>query len=376
MLRTQRRDRRLTATHHLVALVVVSLVAAACGGDADDETAEPGDGETAATTPDDAETPDDGETAADGEMPSVTFLAASSIPVNVAIDQGFYEAEGLDLEFQEVGEEQEGSLFIGGDAELGAGSPWDVARLVSEGEAIRSLSTAGATNFVNGVLVQAEDADQYQEITDLEGQTLGIPGFGSGTWQAFAVMVDLLYDLDAREDFENRTASPGALLGLLGTGEIEAALLFSGQTVVGVASDEFERIFSFTEAWQERTGESMVIDMYMAKAEWAEQNPDQVEAFIRGTDQAAQWMQDNPDAFRPDGQYAELARGEGWLDSPEATDVILQMLGDGELILTSEEYDEAWIEAMYGFIEESQGVLIEDEVPPVEEIFYPAEACC
>lgn len=370
MLRPPRRPPHLKGFRLTAALLVVLLVAAACSP-----------GETAGTAQGDAETaPADGQTAqgtdgaADEELPTVTFLAASSVPVAVAIDQGFYEEEGLNVEFREVGEEQEGSLFFGGDAELGSSSPWDVARFVSEGEDVRVLSTAGGTNFVNGVLVRSEDAETYQTIEDLQGQTLGIPGFGSSTWQAFAVVVNQLYGLDAEEDFDNRTASPGALLGLLGTGEVEGALLFSGQTVVGVASDQFERIFSFTEAWQEEAGEPMIVDSYMAKAQWAEQNPDQVRAFIRGTNRAAQWMIDNADAFREDGQYAELSRGAGWLVEPQATDVILQMLADGELIFTAQEYDQSWIDSMYAFIEQSQGVLIEGEVPPPDQIFYPPEA--
>lgn len=301
--------------------------------------------------------------------PTVTFLAASDLPVQVAIDQGLYK--GVNVEFKQVGEEQESSLFIGGDAELGSMSPWAMAKFVAEGEDIRLLTTAGATNLINGVLVRSEDAGKYKTIEDLKGKKLGIPGFGSDTWLAFATMVKQLYGVDAKKSFKTVTADPGAELGLLGTGQIDGALLFSGQTATGMAQSKFKLIFSFTQEWQKQTGQPLVADALVAKGKWAKDHPDLVKAVVAGNNAAVQWMRQHPDEFDKDGRYADLAEEEGWLEDPTATKQILKLLKDGEWYLSGDRYTQPWIDSTYKFVEQGKGILVTGSVPSKDALFYP-----
>lgn len=301
------------------------------------------------------------------DEPTITFIGAGNMPVQVAIDRGFYD--GVNVEFKEVGEEQETSLFIGGDAVLGSMSPWSVAKFVAEGEDLKFLSTAGATNLINGVLIRAEDADKYQTIGDLEGKKLGVPGFGSDTWAAFETVVKTLYDDDAKSSFDTVTADSGAELGLLGTGQIDAALLQSGTTATGMALPEFKLIFSFTQEWQKTKGQPLVVDGIVAKGDWAAEHPDLVEDVIDGNEMAVQWMREHPEEFNSGGEYEDLARAEGWLEDPKATEQILALLKNGDWYLSRDEYTQAWVDSVYEFIQGGQGILIEGTVPDSEKIF-------
>jgi ABC-type nitrate/sulfonate/bicarbonate transport system substrate-binding protein len=323
----------------------------------------------AACTP--ASSPGTGGASAEGELPQVTILAGPVLPVQVAIAEGCYEEEGIIVEHDEVvGDADTNALFISGDAELGYMAAWELARFVSEGEPIITLSSTAGQNMVNGIAVRSEDADQYQSLPDLVGGTLAIPGFGSGTWAAFEVFAAEVYDINAREDFEIVTVDPGAALGLLSTGEVDAALLFSGQTASAMANPEFHLVFSFTEDWQEATGQMMLVTTIAAKRDWAEANPDLVEAVIGGSDCGVQWMRENPDEFREGGKYEDLADSEGWLEEPQTTDEVLERLAAGEWFVGSDVYTPEWIDATYRFIESGQGTLVE-EVPAEEDIFYP-----
>jgi ABC-type nitrate/sulfonate/bicarbonate transport system substrate-binding protein len=271
-----------------------------------------------------------------------------------------------------MGDADTNALFISGDAELGYMAPWELAGFVAEGEPIIFVSSSAGQNMVNGIAVRSEDADQYQSLPDLVGTTLAIPGFSSGTWAAFEVLARDVYDIDAREDFENVTLDPGAALGLLSTGEVDAALLFSGQTASAMARPEFHLVFSFTEDWQEATGQRMLVTGIAAKREWAEANPDLLEAVIRGTDRGVQWMRENSDEFREGGKYEDIAASEGWLEDPETTDEVLERLAAGEWFVASDVYTQEWIDATYRFIESAQGTIVED-VPAKEDVFHTTE---
>lgn len=350
-----------------------ALLLSACGGDdgsdgaaaADDgEATEAAGGETAEATGEPAGT--SCETAS-GEAIDIS-VSPSGLPVYVAGEEGLFA--GLDVEVSQVGYDQSAALFLAGDTPLGWIAPIEVAEFVSQGEEFQYFSTAGATNMINGLVIRAEDSDKYQSVEDLVGQRVGNPGFGTGTWATFEVIMQSQYDIDPQNDFDNLTADSGALLGLLETGEIEAALLFSGQSAAAIALDQFDTIFSFTDAWQESTGHPMVVNGPVARASWLEENTCVATVIVDGIDAAVQWMKDNPEEFQEGGKYAEWIEAEGWLSSPETTEGIHQLLQDGEWFLTSDAYTEEWVDSIYSLVEAGEGTLVES-VPPKDDIFFP-----
>jgi NitT/TauT family transport system substrate-binding protein len=359
-------DKRRLITGALLLLLVLS----ACGGSGTETSLT-----TESTESTDAPTTSGGSTSVPATTtqpaaaPTVEIVSGSFTSIEVAMSEGLYE--GVDIEFTRVGFTEQPSLFIGTDTELGNLNPWTIAQFVSQGENVRFVTTAGATNAVNGLVIRTEDAERFQDLSDLVGTTIGNPGTGTATWAIFDVIARTAFDIDPETDFNNLTADPGALLGLLGTGEIDGALLFSGGTAAALARpDEFTLLLPLSEAWVAETGQPLVVTGIVAKADWLDANPDVARAVIEGTDRGVQWIKDNPDEFKAGGKYEELATAEGWLATPEVNDQILELVQAGQWFLDSSVYTQDWIDASYQFIERGVGVLV-DEVPPKDQVFYP-----
>lgn len=294
-------------------------------------------------------------------------LNPSNVAVAVAQEEGLFE--NLNVDYTLVGYGESAQLFLASDDPIGHESPWEVARFISEGEDIVFFSTSAALNFWNGVIIRDADSGEYADIEDLFGKKLGHPGFGTGTWQAFDILMQTLYGVDAETQFELVQADPGALLGLLETGEIDGALNFAGQSATAMASDTFDLLFSFTEAWQEAEGQPLTINGLIARRDWLEDNVDVAKRFIAGSEAGLQWMKDNPDEFRPDGKYAEWTAGEGWHRDEATTDLIIDRLQAGEWYLSHDQYTQEWIDSTYEFVEQGEGVFAET-VPPKDEVYF------
>lgn len=297
-------------------------------------------------------------------------LNPSQVATAVAQEEGLFE--NLNVKYTKVGYGESAALFLANRDAIGFESPWEVARFRAEGEDISFFGTAGALNFWNGVIIRKADADKYKSIKDLVGKKLGQPGFGSGTWQAFEIIAKSVDGIDAKTQFQLVEADPGALLGLLQKGEIDAALNFAGQAATAMASDEFELLYSFTRTWEKATGQPLIINGVIGRRDFLEKNPDVARRFIEGTNRGVQWMKEHPEALRPGGKYADWTRGEGWHRDAATTDLIVKLLQDGKWYFTQDLYTNAWVDSTYQFIQQGKGVLA-PEVPPKDEVFFLPE---
>ncbi len=294
---------------------------------------------------------------------------ASVPPFIVAEQEGLFE--GVNVKAKKVGYAEEATLFIAkGGTPVGILSPWEAAKFNSQGEDIIFFSTAGSIRFFNGMFVRSADYPKpYSSPKDLIGKRLGQPGWGSGTTQALQVIAKVLWDINVKDDFENVVAGPGALMGLLEQGRIEANLIFSGQTLASLASDKFEQIFSFDKAWEEETGEPLVITGLAARSWWLKNNPDIAQRIVEGVDRAVKWMAEHPEEFTEGGKYEDLAQDPGWLRDEQTTELVHEFLRTGKYFLTSDSYTQEWIDSNWKFIIEGKGILLE-ELPTKEELFW------
>lgn len=298
-------------------------------------------------------------------------VSPSQVAFVIAQDKGFYEI--LDLEYTLVGYGESAALFIAGEQDVAFESPWEAARFQTEGEDIVFFGTPSSLAFYSGLIIRAEDEGTITSLEDLRGKKVGHPGFGTGTWAAFEIITQELAGMDARTDFEPVEGGPGALLGLLETGEIDATINFTGQTATALTRpDDFHVLVNFTEAWEAEHGEPLVINGVMARRDWLESNEAAARDLVAGAQRGLEWMKENPDAFRPGGEYASFVEGEGWLADDATNDKILELLLAGTYYLEASEYDQAWIDSMYEFIQQGEGILA-DTIPPKEDIFYPPE---
>jgi ABC-type nitrate/sulfonate/bicarbonate transport system substrate-binding protein len=287
----------------------------------------------------------------------------------VAQEEGLFE--NIDLDWELVGYGESAQLFVAGTDPVGQESPWEAARFQSEGDDISYFGTAGALNFFNGIVIRTEDADKYKELPDLKGQKFGIPGFGTGSYQAFEIIAASIYNMNAREDLELIEADPGALVGLLETGEIDAMINFTGQTALAVTQpDVYTMIVNFSDLWKETHGANLVINGPMARREWLDANTDVARRLVEGVDKGVQWLKDHPETIdNPDGKYAYITEGEGWYQTPETTELIMGMFLDGTYYYTSDLYTQEWVDGVQEFIDLGKGVFA-DEIPPKDKTFY------
>ena len=289
---------------------------------------------------------------------------ASAVPWIVAEREGFFGEQGLNIEVRPTFEDE--PPFLAGQTPLSETAAWEVAEYRIEGEDVMLYGTAGCIRFFNGIAVRAEDSGKYRSVQDLMGKKLGNPGFGTGTWVAFAGLAQKAWGIDAETAFENVTASPGALLGLLEKGEIEGALLFSGQTMAAAAAG-LPLVFRFDEAWEATTGQPLLITSNVARTAWLKENLDVARGIQKALDKALAWTAQYPEQFNTGGKYEMEASNAGWLGSAESAQLMQKWLREGLYYTTSGLYTEAWVNSCHDF----NVVVHGDKTPPKGEVFFP-----
>jgi ABC-type nitrate/sulfonate/bicarbonate transport system substrate-binding protein len=303
---------------------------------------------------------------AEGEKLTIWASPAAAVPLAVAKGEGYFEEQGLNIDFRVTQEDE--PPFLAGQTPVSHVSTWESAEYRIEGEDVMIAGTGGATRFFNGIAIRPEDAGKYKSVQDLVGQKLGNPGFGTGTWGAFTGLAKKAWNIDTETAFENVTASPGALLGLLETGEIEGALLFSGQTIAAQASG-FPLVFRFDKAWEETTGHPLLITSWIARAPWLRENVETMRKVNAAADKSLVWMAQFPEQFGIGGRYEIYADQAGWLRSPEANALIQKWLVEGLYYVGNDIYTQAWIDSAHDF----NVVVHGNKAPAKAELFWPPE---
>lgn len=298
------------------------------------------------------------------EKLTIWHSPASAVPWIIAEKEGFFTEQGLDIDVRPTFEDE--PPFLAGQTPISGTASWEVAEFRIEGEDIMVFGTAGGTRFFNGIAIRAEDAGKYRSVQDLVGKKLGNPGFGTGTWGAFTGLAKKAWGIDTMTAFKNVTASPGALLGLLETGEIEGALLFSGQTVAAAATG-LPLIFRFDEAWEAETGYPLLIAGNVARTSWLRENVDVARRITDALDKAVDWMAQYPEQFGVGGRYEMEARNAGWHKTAEVNQLVQKWLRDGLYYAKKDLYSEGWVDSAHAF----NVVVHGDKAPPKEEVFWP-----
>jgi NitT/TauT family transport system substrate-binding protein len=212
------------------------------------------------------------------DLEQVTFVqpspsAINSFPVFVAIGEGFFEEEGLEVTVESInGSAAVLQALAAGQAEFGRPGPGPVLAAQSRGvDVVFIYNVAARSNF--GIVV--EEDSEYQSPEDLRGTVIGT-GTADGAEVGFASNVLLGPGLTEGEDFTFLTVGDGGPATAAFTrGDIsayaastaDAAILNQrGVAVRDITPDEFARFFGNGLA---TTGEIV------------RENPDLVERFGR-----------------------------------------------------------------------------------------------
>lgn len=228
---------------------------------------------------------------ADGELVKVRLTATliDTLPfmaaLKVAADRGYYEEEGLDVEFASAsGGGNTLRALSTGDAEISIGSPAASVLAAQSDPKVKIVSLWAPRNGFYWI--------GPKEVDDLDGKKIG--GAGPG-----ATVNLLLAGIEKEQGIKFAEIVPAG-----GMGENWAASK-SGQVEGGWAMEPFVTQMAQSEDAKVIIDAPEVLpwfpaDMVVVNEEWAEQNPDAVRAFFRGSQKVFDEIINNAAGVAPD----------------------------------------------------------------------------
>lgn len=313
-------SRRLGSSIHVLALLLgLVLVATACG-DGGGEPVDGAAGEDAGDSPDDAdgttdgdggeseEEPADGGAEAAGE-PEVAELTvgllplADVAPVFVAIEDGYFEDEGLTVDTQFV---QGGAAaipaLVSGDLDFTFGNYVSSFLAIDQGIDLQLVAESNRAVPGFSQLMTTEDTG-IEDLADLEGQSLAVNTLQNvAELAARSVLVDAGVDPDSVEYVEVPFPDMAATLD---RGDVDA--IFAVEPFATTAEDSIGA-FEIANPY-DGTTENWPVAGMQAMAEFGEANPETVGAFQRALIAATE-ATDEERATEIIPTYAELEQDQ------------------------------------------------------------------
>jgi NitT/TauT family transport system substrate-binding protein len=285
---------RATPVRLAAALAAGALLLAACG-DGDDETSDEGTGTGAEESADDAAEEDGGDAAA-GEVTPVRlqlqwFAQAQFAGYYAAVAEGFYEEEGLDVEILEGAVDIVPQQVVAtGGAEFGIA--WVPKALVSNTEGV-GLLNVGQVFQRSGTLMVSWADSGITEPADWAGRTVGNWGFGNEYELTAAIEQEGVEDVElVAQNFD--------MEGLLSR-ELDAAEAMTYNEyaqlleAVDPETGELYQPEDFTVIDFNEVGTAMLQDSLWVTEDYAAENGETIEAFLRGTFRGWAFCRDEPD---------------------------------------------------------------------------------
>lgn len=266
----------------LAVVAGLALLAGACGGDSDSDDATPttegGTGSDAADDPEEQEAP----------LELTIAVASSGLPflqIDVAEAEGFYEEQGLDVEFLSVeGSAAATAAVESGQADVMVSLPEGVITARAAGSTLRMI---GAT--VNQNLYRLYVSDGIESLEDLDGATIAMLVEGNGT----DIQARWLMDEHGPGSDAATYVAVGGLpnrLAALQQGQANATFLFPPFDATASASglDYIVDMSEFVDGYPH--------EVFAARQETIDEKPEALTAFMAAMVQASEWIVDNPEA--------------------------------------------------------------------------------
>ena len=313
---------------------ITSIAIAGCSG-GDDGSGDGGGGTATAESGGDGgatATVGDG-TAGDTEsLETIEYLIPEgqlNIPVFFAgKDEGFWEERGIDLVPRVVGYGRYARALTTGDKVIGNMNMSVFTTAREQGENV--VAIGGEQVDVTRTLARTDSG--VSGPPDFPDVTFGVPSFQAGNTLVQGSMIQDEYGIDLREDIPDivDTNAP-ALWQLMQSGEVDVGIQFTGFSVQGMASDDFEVVFDPLEYFRNQYDEDLMITFWGADGEWLDGNEDVALDFLDAVQEATDYTLNNSeDVFDQYGRltgmsgddidvYLELAeQGDAYLDSVES----------------------------------------------------------
>jgi len=255
-------------------VVLAAVLLGACGG-GDDE----GGGEDAA-----ALDPDNPVSILVGNLP-----IPDNAPLFLAIQEGYFEEEGLQVETQAVaGGSAALPAMVAGDLQFSSSNWTTVLQAAGQGLPVQMVwEMTGPKEGVNGIMVAGNSPAQTP--ADLQGQRIAVNTLAG------------LVELQVREcmsangleegDYELVEIPFPDMPAAIQQGNVAAA--FIGEPFVTLAEDQGARTIAGPADCSERLAEMPVIG-FMTTAEYSAENPEVVAAFARALERGAELAASDP----------------------------------------------------------------------------------
>nr|WP_307998532.1 ABC transporter substrate-binding protein [uncultured Merdimonas sp.] len=280
----------------LLATAMTTAMLMGCGGSSDSQETGNNAGETT-------------EGQGDGELQKITVCEPVRgilwAPVYVALEEGYFEEEGLDVEITTVQSDMPTAPVLADEAQFGLYGPEMICKFVAEGQDTQLIYTCTDTYPYSFFLGKNVDS-----IEDLKGTTVNGADSGSSP-RAFVRSIINNAGLDADNDVTYANMDNSAVIAALESGEVSATyaspelraqLIDAGYDVTVDIYDK--------EVHKELLG-SETYEMYIVfgKKSYIDENPEITQAFVNACYKGAQYLENHEvpeivDALQ--GQFSEM----------------------------------------------------------------------
>jgi ABC-type nitrate/sulfonate/bicarbonate transport system substrate-binding protein len=308
----------------LALVAVLLLVAAACGGDEGEETAE-----------------------ASGEEGIIRFTFAPDPVWDYLKDSGIREEmeDESGIRIIEQSTWDEFGIYAGGHADVVSIGSFEVPLL--EEETGKPATVFGKYNIDRSVLVVPADSDA-QSLEDLKGGKIAVWDAVSSTviWGALA---NELWGLDFRTgggDFELVLSDITNTGALAANGEVDGALVLPDFNVPVLVNEEVRVLYDgqtaadlYREAIGEPDHEGPMINIFMAPTDWYDSHPDEVAFFLELWQRGIEEWQANQN------KIIESYPQHFAVEKPEEIQFMKDYLADHDWFVESIYFDEGWVDS-------------------------------
>lgn len=214
---------------------------------------------------------------------SQLFQSVMFLPVYVAMDQGFFDKQGLIVKKQTAGSPNVAlSAVIAGSADFSLHGPEWTAIAASKGAPVQIV--ASVVNRA-AVWIAAQPGYKYEKPADFAGQTVVSGMMPIASTSLFnKLLKDNQLDKDA-SGIRNLQVQPGSELAPFLAGQATAAVLYEPALDQAVA-----RGMKIIHSFPQQYGPYLLAAISVRK----DQDPDKVQRFVSGLNQAMRFMHANP----------------------------------------------------------------------------------
>lgn len=245
-----------------------------------------------------------------GDLPTVHLQALdggmSALSLRVVENEGFDQKHGFKGDFQYVSADASSQNFRSHESNVAFDiGPPDVGVMKSKGDDVVIFSG----NTKNHLRVICRAGSRFQKIEDLVGHRLGHYGDDSTGTLSLALLLNQFHSgLNMQQDFHLVLAEPPALVPLLGSGQVDAILNFEPNIsrATEVVKGGIKEIYDLGADWEQHTGGTLWTTTLGAFRSWLTENPKLARSVLAAWQDAAKFMNSNPDKLVSDRKYLDL----------------------------------------------------------------------